>query len=235
MSNRDFAAKQLNKIRNRIERAALDAGRRSTDISLIGASKMHSSQIIRSFQEQGLRHIGENYLQEAIRKRSELTDLNLHWHFIGKIQSNKTALVARHFSWVHGVDRLKIAQRLAQHRSKQAETKALQVLVQINIDDEASKSGASALQVPALCDAISQLDFVQLRGLMLIPKMRQDHEQQRRPYATAREILELSNQRFGLNMKHLSMGMSNDLEAAIAEGATMLRIGTALFGARPES
>ena len=224
--NRDYASKQLNKIRNRIQLAAKSANRDDSEITLIGASKRQKPELIRAFSEAGLRAVGENYLQEAINKQQQLTDIELQWHHIGAVQSNTTRLIAEHFSWVHGVDRFKIAQRLADASN------ALQLCVQLNVEGEASKGGVSVNAAAELCAQIAELDSIKLRGFMLIPKPRADPTDQRRPFALARETLEQVNQRYGLQMDTLSMGMSGDLEAAIAEGSTMVRIGTDLFGPR---
>lgn len=229
MSNRDFASKQLNKIQNRISIAAASANRDPSSISLIGAAKQQSTELVRAFSDQGLAHIGENYLNQGLEKQQALSDLELTWHFIGAIQSNKTRDIARYFDWVHSIDRLKIAERL----NRQAPAgKRLQLLLQINVDDEASKAGVTPAQTPQLCDEIAQLPTLDLRGFMLIPMARSDFDAQRKPFAQARQLLDSCNQRYGLSMDSLSMGMSNDLEAAIAEGSTMVRIGTDLFGPR---
>ncbi|MFT5574467.1 MAG: pyridoxal phosphate enzyme (YggS family) [Cryomorphaceae bacterium] len=229
MSNLDYAAKQLNKIRNRINDAAQAVGRDADSIRLIGASKVQPPELIADFATKGLRDIGENYLQEAIDKKAQLSRQDLQWHFIGHIQSNKTKLIAQNFDWVHGVDRLKIAARLGQH-SLPAEP--VNILVQINLDAEQSKSGVVPSEVAELCDQISQLSNVSLRGFMTIPKPRKDFDAQKAAFQTAQELMLSTNQRYGLSLDQLSMGMSNDLEAAIAAGSTMIRVGTALFGAR---
>lgn len=230
MSNLDYAAKQLNKIRNRIKDATKAVGRDESEVELIGASKMQNHQLVRDFVTGGLGAIGENYLQEAIDKRQHLQDLTLDWHFIGHIQSNKTKLIAENFDWVHGVDRLKVARRIAEQNPR---PEPINLLMQINLDNEASKSGASVTQAPQLCDQISQLENVQLRGFMVIPKPRESSVEQAAAFAKAYQLLAQTNQKYGLTMDNLSMGMSNDLEAAIAQGSTMIRIGTDLFGARP--
>lgn len=235
MSNRDFASKQLNKIQNRILDAARAANRDPSEITLIGASKQQSSQRINEFYASGQRSFGENYLQEALLKQAELTDLDIDWHFIGKLQSNKCKAAAQHFDWVQTVDRLKIAQRLAQFRSSEfsnMERRPLNVLIQLNIDQEDSKAGVSLQAAPSLCAEICELGTICLRGFMLIPKPARDLDQQRRPFAQARHTLEKINQSLGITLDTLSMGMSNDLEAAISEGATMIRVGTDLFGPR---
>jgi pyridoxal phosphate enzyme (YggS family) len=229
MSNLDYAAKQLNKIRNRINDAAQAVGRDAASIRLIGASKVQTSELIADFATEGLLDIGENYLQEAIEKKAHLSLYDLQWHFIGRIQSNKTKLIAQHFDWVHGVDRLKIATRLGEQSSR---AEPMNILVQVNLDVEQSKSGVVPSEVAELCDQISQHSNVNLRGFMTIPKPRSDFDSQKVAFHTAHELMLSTNQRYGLALDQLSMGMSNDLEAAIAAGSTMIRVGTALFGAR---
>ena len=233
MCNRDFASKQLNMIKNRIERAASSANRDPATIKLVGASKQKTAEVLRAFQIAGLSDFGENYLQEALVKQIELNDLMIDWHFIGKPQSNKCKTIAQYFDWVHSVDRLKIARRLAQFRSDQ-DKPAINILIQLNLDQEQTKGGIELDQAPSLCAQISELEGVQLRGFMLIPAPSNTSDEQRRPFASARETLELTNQRYGLTLDTLSMGMSSDLEAAILEGATVIRIGSALFGARTQ-
>ena len=228
MRNRDFASKQLKLIQKRIELAARKANRSTSEISLIGASKQQKSQMIEVFHNSGLINFGENYLNEALNKRSELSKNDICWHFIGRLQSNKCKLVAHNFDWVHTIDRLKVAQSL----SRLDPDKNLNVLIQINIDNESSKGGTSLPDLPRLSDEIAQLKNLQLRGFMLIPKASNHLEDQQRPFAIAKETLDNINQTYGLSMDTLSMGMSNDLEAAILEGSTMIRVGTALFGPR---
>ena len=229
MSNCSYALDQLAKVLSRIENACANAGREASSVRLIGASKKQSAATVRSFAAQGLADVGENYLQEAQEKRGLLADLPLVWHFIGQIQSNKTRPIAEHFDWVHGVGRLKIARRLGAQRTSAT---PINILVQINPDDEESKGGVSPADAPALCAEIADLDGVHLRGFMLIPMARNSYDEQRQVFAQARQLLELTNQRYGLRMDQLSMGMSGDLEAAVAEGSTMVRIGTDLFGPR---
>lgn len=229
MTNREYAAKQLNKIQNRIQEAASAVGRDASSVTLVGASKKQHPDLIRLFLDHGLQALGENYLQEAISKRAELSDLKPEWHFIGQLQSNKTKLVAEHFSWVHGVDRLKIAQRLAKQNPY---PHVINILLQLNVDDEDSKAGVSMNDAAQLASQVVELDGVSLRGFMLIPKARDRVSEQRTVFASAYELMQRTNQRYGLTMDSLSMGMSGDLEAAIAEGSTMVRVGTDLFGKR---
>lgn len=229
MSNSDYARQKLAKIQTRIAQACEVSHLKPEMVRLIGASKKQTCDLIRKFVESGLRNLGENYLQEAIDKQCQLPNLPVDWHFIGQIQSNKTKLIAQHFNWVHGVDRLKIAKRLATQHGRQT---PINLLIQLNPDDETSKAGVSLSDAPALCQKIAEIEGASLRGFMMIPQARQHYDQQRAVFAQARTLLETCNQRYGLSLDQLSMGMSNDLEAAVAEGSTMLRIGTDLFGAR---
>lgn len=231
MSNRDYASKQLNKIRNRIDSAIRQYGRNPESVTLIGAAKQQTAGLAADFYAAGLDNIGENYLNQAIDKQKTLTATELIWHFIGQIQSNKTKLITQHFSWVHGVDRMKIAQRLNNHAADKGK---LQILLQLNPDHEHSKGGINAKQALEMVPQVSELQHLDLRGFMLIPRSRTGLQEQRRPFAAARELLEKCNQQHGLAMDSLSMGMSGDLEAAIAEGSTIVRIGTVLFGRRAD-
>jgi PLP dependent protein len=208
-------------------RAAAEAVQRDPDsVHLLAVSKTKPAQAVREAYAAGLRDFGENYLQEALSKQVELTDLPLSWHFIGPIQSNKTRAIAEHFAWVHSVDRLKIAQRLSEQRP--AELPPLNICIQVNVSGEASKSGCAPADLPALANAISALPRLTLRGLMAIPEPTDDRAAQDAAFATVRDLQASLN----LPLDTLSMGMSHDLESAIAQGATWVRIGTALFGAR---
>ncbi len=180
----------------------------------------------------GQRDFGENYVQEALAKIEELRDLrhDLRWHLIGPLQSNKSREVARQFDWVHSVDRLKLAQRLSEQRP--AELAPLQVCLQVNVSGEASKSGVAPADLPALAQAVAALPRLRLRGLMAIPEPTDDPDAQRAPHKALRGLLDALNAD-GMALDTLSMGMSADLEAAVAEGATWVRIGTAVFGSRP--
>jgi len=229
MSKRESANTRLEHILQRISNACLAVGRDPATVTLIGASKKQATQLIRDFNLAGLENLGENYLQEAIEKQTELSDLTINWHFIGAIQSNKTKAIAEHFDWVHGVDRLKIAQRFARQTPT---SKELKILIQLNPDDEASKAGVPLTDASELADQIAQLQGIELQGFMMIPQARKLEDDQRKVFAIARELLDNTNQRYGLALSELSMGMSGDLEAAIYEGSTMVRIGTDLFGAR---
>ena len=208
-------------------RAAADAVQRDANsIHLLAVSKTKPAQAVREAYAAGMHDFGENYLQEALGKQAQLSDLPLSWHFIGPIQSNKTRAIAENFAWVHSVDRLKIAQRLSEQRP--ADLAPLNICIQVNVSGEASKSGCTPADLPALANAISALPRVKLRGLMAIPEPTEDRAAQDAAFATVRELQASLN----LPLDTLSMGMSHDLESAIAQGATWVRIGTALFGAR---
>ena len=219
-------AENIAKVGARIREAAQASGRDYSEVGLLAVSKTKPAAAIREAAECGLRDFGENYLQEALQKQLELADLPLTWHFIGPIQSNKTRALAEHFAWVHSVDRLKIAERLSEQRPEHLPP--LNICLQVNISDEDSKSGCAIEQVPELAQAIARLPNLRLRGLMAIPAPSNDAQQQQLAFARLRE-LQVSLQ---LGLDTLSMGMSDDLEAAIAQGSTWVRIGSALFGAR---
>ncbi|MDZ5604016.1 YggS family pyridoxal phosphate-dependent enzyme [Pseudomonas sp. RP23018S] len=219
-------ADNLNTLAARIQRAAEAAGRAPASVKLLAVSKTKPASAVRELYAAGARDVGENYLQEALGKQAELTDLALTWHFIGPIQSNKTRAIAENFDWVHSVDRLKIAQRLSEQRPTDCEP--LNICLQVNVSGEASKSGCSPDELPALVAAVQALPNVKLRGLMAIPEPTDDRAEQEQAFARLRLLLEQVDP----NLDTLSMGMSHDLEAAIAQGATWVRIGTALFGAR---
>jgi pyridoxal phosphate enzyme (YggS family) len=219
-------AANISTLESRIRTAALAAQRDPGAIGLLAVSKTKPAAAIREAFAAGLRDFGENYLQEALGKQQELADLPLCWHFIGPIQSNKTRAIAEHFAWVHSVDRLKIAQRLSEQRPPGLEP--LNICLQVNVSGEASKSGCAPQDLPALAEAVSALPRLRLRGLMAIPEPTDDTDAQLAAFARVRTLREHLN----LPLDTLSMGMSHDLEAAIAQGATWVRIGTALFGAR---
>ncbi|WDY58333.1 YggS family pyridoxal phosphate-dependent enzyme [Pseudomonas sp. PSKL.D1] len=210
----------------RIETAAQAAGRDPASVRLLAVSKTKPASAIREVHAAGVRDVGENYLQEALAKQDELRDLPLIWHFIGPIQSNKTKAIAEHFDWVHSVDRLKIAQRLSEQRPEGLPP--LNICLQVNVSGEDSKSGCTPAGLAALANAVAALPNLRLRGLMAIPEPTEDRHAQEAAFASLRQLQE----ELGLGMDTLSMGMSHDLEAAIAQGATWVRIGTALFGAR---
>ncbi|VVM85249.1 Pyridoxal phosphate homeostasis protein [Pseudomonas fluorescens] len=213
-------------VSSRIRAAALAAQRDEHSVQLLAVSKTKPAEALREAYAAGLRDFGENYLQEALGKQVELADLPLIWHFIGPIQSNKTRAIAEHFAWVHSVDRLKIAQRLSEQRP--ADLPPLNICIQVNVSGEASKSGCTPADLPALAKAISELPRIALRGLMAIPEPTEDRAEQDAAFATVKSLQASLN----LPLDTLSMGMSHDLESAIAQGATCVRIGTALFGAR---
>lgn len=219
-------AANISTLESRIHAAALAARRDPASVGLLAVSKTKPASAIREAFAAGLRDFGENYLQEALGKQAELTDLPLRWHFIGPIQSNKTRAIAEHFAWVHSVDRLKIAQRLSEQRPPELEP--LNVCIQVNVSGEASKSGCAPEDLPMLAEAISALPRLRLRGLMAIPEPTDDFEAQHAAFASVARLQQALN----LPLDTLSMGMSHDLEAAISQGATWVRIGTALFGAR---
>jgi pyridoxal phosphate enzyme (YggS family) len=223
---------QVRAVRNRIELATRAAGRNVDSVTLLAASKAQPANSIRALAQAGVRHFGESYVQEALEKMQELRDLGLTWHFIGRLQANKTRPVASSFDWVHGVDRLKIAERLAEQRPFHAPP--LNVCLQVNVGGEASKGGATSEELPALATAVAALPRLKLRGLMCLPPDEGDPSRQRAWFASVRSQLESLNAA-GAKLDTLSMGMSGDLEAAILEGATLVRIGTALFGPRPKA
>jgi hypothetical protein len=222
-------AENIAKVGVRIREAAQASQRDFSHIGLLAVSKTKPADAIREAFAAGVTDFGENYLQEALDKQTQLSDLPVVWHFIGPIQSNKTKPIAEHFAWVHSVDRLKIAERLSAQRP--AHLPALNICLQVNVSGEASKSGCSPDQLSALAHAVTQLPNLRLRGLMTIPEPTDDVTEQRAAFARLRVLQQSLNLKLGT----LSMGMSHDLEAAIAEGATWVRIGTALFGARDYS
>lgn len=211
----------------RIQEAATQYSRDSATIRLLAVSKTQPVEQMQAMYACGQREFGENYLQEALNKQAEFNHDDVIWHFIGPIQSNKTRAIAEHFDWVHSVDRLKIARRL--HEQRPAHKEPLNILLQVNIDNEASKSGVAAADVVDLAQAIGELSRLRLRGLMAIPTASSNFQQQR---ATFKKVAQLLEPLRPMGCDVLSMGMSADLEAAIAEGATIVRIGTALFGER---
>jgi len=219
-------ADNIGLVSQRIRAAAEAAQRDASSIHLLAVSKTKPAQAVREAYAAGMHDFGENYLQEALGKQAELTDLPLSWHFIGPIQSNKTRAIAENFAWVHSVDRLKIAQRLSEQRP--ADLPPLNICIQVNVSGEASKSGCTPADLPALANAISALPRLKLRGLMAIPEPTEDRAAQDAAFATVRDLQASLDQA----LDTLSMGMSHDLESAIAQGATWVRIGTALFGAR---
>lgn len=222
-------AQSLEKIRNRVTVLERRYGRPPGGVRVLAVSKTKPPEAVLAAAQAGQRDFGENHLQDALTKLDALAHLDLIWHFIGPIQSNKTRAVASRFHWVHSVDRQKTAQRLNDQRPE--ELPPLNVCVQVNMSGEGSKSGVDPDGVAPLVEAVSKLPRLKLRGLMTIPRACDDIEEQRRPFAALRGILEAQNAD-GRNLDTLSMGMTNDMEAAIAEGATIIRIGTAIFGPR---
>jgi pyridoxal phosphate enzyme (YggS family) len=222
---------RLQQVCKKISLYEQEFGRPKGSVQLLAVSKTRPSTDLREAWQSGQRQFAESYLQEALEKISELQSLAIQWHFIGPIQSNKTRAIAEHFDWVHSVDRLKIAQRLSAQRPE--DKPPLQVLLQVNSSDERSKSGCSFAELESLANAVSALPGLQLRGLMTIPARCDDFEQQRRPFHRLRQALQQLNEK-GRTLDSLSMGMSNDIRAAVAEGATMVRVGTAIFGARQQ-
>ncbi|MEO0367924.1 MAG: YggS family pyridoxal phosphate-dependent enzyme [Pseudomonadota bacterium] len=220
-------------IEHRIQTAAQQAGRSSGEITLIGASKKQTAALLGQFLALGLHDLGENYLQEAIEKQDTLNASDVCWHFIGGIQSRKSKQIAEHFEWVHGIDRNTVAEKLSRHRLESIQDKPINGLIQINVDAQESKSGVSLSEISLLVEKILSLPGIHLRGLMLLPAPRDTVEEQRQVFARARNLLDQLNSEFDLVLDTLSMGMSGDLEAAILEGSTMVRIGTDLFGPRP--
>jgi hypothetical protein len=209
--------------------AAASTGRSVDSVTLLAVSKGQPAELIRAAAAAGVTDVGESYLTEALGKMQELGDLPLTWHFIGRLQANKTRPVAEHFAWVHGVDRLKIAERLAAQRPYHAPP--LNICIQVNLADEATKGGVPAPEVPDLAAAVAALPRLTLRGLMCIPPEESDPGRQREWFARLRALRNSLNTG-GPGLDTLSMGMSRDFEAAIQEGATLVRIGTALFGPR---
>jgi PLP dependent protein len=222
----------LQQVQQRIANACAVVQRPVQTVTLLAVSKTFDADAVREAHAAGQHRFGENYVQEALEKISALADLRsqLEWHLIGPLQSNKTRLVAEAFDWVHSVDRLKVAQRLSEQRP--AHLPALQLCLQVNISGEASKSGLAPAEVADVAHAVAEMPRLRLRGLMAIPEPAEDLQAQRAPHRALRELLS-QLQRDDLALDTLSMGMSADLEAAVAEGATIVRVGTAIFGGRP--
>ena len=229
LMNPQNSREQVRIIRNRINSAAGAAMRNVDSVTLVAVSKGQAANKVRAVAGEGVRDIGESYLQEALEKIEQLRDLTLTWHFIGRLQANKTRVIAASFDWVHGVERLKIAERLSQQRPFHAPP--LNVCLQVNIAGEASKGGVTTAELPALAASVAALPRLKLRGLMCIPPDEEDPTRQRMWFAAMRHALEELNAA-GAGLDTLSMGMSGDFEAAILEGATIVRVGTALFGPR---
>ncbi|MCW5601172.1 YggS family pyridoxal phosphate-dependent enzyme [Nitrosomonas sp.] len=222
-------ATRLQTVKSRIAEAARDAGRSPDDILLLAASKTNPPEKLREAWEAGQTVFGENYLQEGLIKIRALSDLPIEWHFIGPIQSNKTKPIAENFSWVHSIDREKIATRLSSARPESLPP--LQVCVQVNVSGEVTKSGVDPEQAVELAAFVSQLPRLKLRGLMAVPELTSATALQREQFQVMRAIFE-ELKRDGFDVDTLSMGMSEDMDIAIAEGATIVRVGTAIFGPR---
>ncbi len=226
-------AKNLEQVKASIAEAATLAGRSPSSVALLAVSKTFRPDAVINAADAGQQAFGENYLQEALDKQKAVQsmrpDLALEWHFIGPIQSNKTRPVAEHFSWAHAVDREKIARRLSEQRP--TGLPPLNICLQVNVSGEASKSGVAPDELPALAQAVATLPNLILRGLMAIPEPANDYESQRKPFALLRELQQQLAE-MGIVTDTLSMGMTTDMQAAIAEGATIVRIGTAIFGRR---
>jgi PLP dependent protein len=220
---------RLDTVRARIAEAAHAAGRDPASITLIAVSKTQSAQSIRALAALGQRDFGENYLQEALGKINELRELGFCWHFIGQLQTNKTRSVAENFDWVHTIDRAKVAERLSAQRPFHAP--ALQVCIQVKLAEEETKGGCTPQELPELVSLVASLPKLQLRGLMAVPPATDDPAQQRQWFKHLHDLM-LALQADYPSINVLSMGMSEDLEAAIREGSTHIRVGTALFGAR---
>jgi PLP dependent protein len=220
----------LQKVHERIAGACAEAHRDVIEVTLLAVSKTFGPEAVRDAFAAGQKAFGENYIQEAVEKIELLRDLPLEWHCIGPIQSNKTRLVATHFDWAHTVDRLKIAQRLSEQRPQ--ELPALQVCIQVNIDGGATKSGVAPGEVEELAREVAGLPGLKLRGLMTIPEPLEDYAAQKAVHLRARALFDELREA-GLAIDTLSMGMTADLEAAVAAGSTMVRVGSAIFGSRP--
>lgn len=226
-SSMNTLTKNFYRIQSQIRHAEIAAGREKGSVKLLAVSKTKPAKDIAQLYRAGQRHFGENYLQEALEKQRQLSAFDISWHFIGPIQSNKTRPIAAHFDWVHSVERFKIAKRLSEQRP--CHLPPLNICLQVNISDEDSKSGIVLEELPEMVARIDELDNVRLRGVMAIPAPQTDYELQREPYRRLYQaVCELEKPQ----LDTFSFGMTGDLKAAIAEGATIVRIGTALFGKR---
>jgi pyridoxal phosphate enzyme (YggS family) len=225
----DTVSDNRQKVRKRIELASAAAGRASDAVKLLAVSKTMPAQAVRDAHAAGQLAFGENYIQEGVDKIASLADLPLEWHCIGPIQSNKSKWVAENFAWAHSIDRLKIAERLSAQRP--AHLPPLQVCLQVNVDGGNNKSGVAPAELLALAQAVAKLPHLQLRGIMTIPEPSENKAQIQAVHRRARELFDSLNEA-GLKLDTLSMGMTADLEIAITEGSTCLRVGTAIFGAR---
>lgn len=226
----DTMKNRLQVVKSRIEAARAASDQYARDIVLVAISKGHGADALREAYAAGQRDFGESYAQEALDKMATLTDLSICWHFVGPIQSNKTRAIAEHFDWVHSLDRLKVAERLSAQRP--ADLQPLNVCVQVNVSGESSKSGVAPEEVVELARAVAALPRLRLRGLMAIPEPTRDRDLTHRRFALLAQLRD-TLQKEGISLDTLSMGMSDDFEIAIAAGSTMVRVGTAIFGARP--
>lgn len=222
-------AHNLQAVRQKLSHAAEKSQRNPSNITLLAVSKTQTAHAIEEAYSQGQRHFGENYLQESLEKIDQLSGLDIVWHFIGPLQSNKTRPIAEKFSWVHSVDRLKIAQRLSAQRPK--DSAPLNICIQVNISDESNKSGCSTAELPLLAAQIATLPNIRLRGLMAIPQATDNLEAQTQAFSKMKRLLNTLQSELA-DMDTLSMGMSGDMDSAIAQGSTIVRIGTAIFGQR---
>jgi PLP dependent protein len=223
-------AVRIREVQMRLARAAAAAGRSAQSVTLLAIGKAQPAELLAAAADCGLTHFGESYLQEALGKIAALQDRPLTWHFVGRVQTNKTRPIAEHFAWVHAIDRLKLAERLAAQRPHNAPP--LNVCLQVNVAGEASKGGVSPAELPALAAAVARLPHLALRGLMCIPPEEHEPARQRAWFARLATLCAQLNAA-GAQLDTLSMGMSSDFEAAIAAGATIVRLGTVLFGPRP--
>ena len=231
-ASQNTIAQNIKIIRAQILEAEKKYSRPAGSVQLLAVSKTRPIEEVQAALTQNQIHFGENYLQDALPKIAAISTAEIEWHFIGPIQSNKTRQIAENFNWVHGIERLKIAQRLSEQRLPQQ--KPLNVCIQVNCSGESSKSGVTAKEALNLARQVNELPNLRLRGLMTIPASTDNFEQQRQPFRMLRELKDeiCAN---GIELDTLSMGMSNDMEAAIAEGSTMVRIGTAIFGQRAKT
>lgn len=220
----------LHSIQTRIEQAKQRYHRTHQSVALLAVSKQFPAAQIKLLAHAGQTSFGESYLQEALVKIEQLQEIDLEWHFIGPVQSNKTRAIAKYFQWVHSVDRLKIVQQLNQHRP--ATLPPLNVCIQVNISADHNKAGSTTAQLPELIDAVMACPRLRLRGLMTIPRQQAEFSQQRANFAALRTLFEQAKLAYHAPLDTLSMGMTGDLEAAIAEGSTMVRVGTGIFGTR---
>jgi len=232
MSNRkNELAERTQQVKEALAEAARAAGRKTEDVSLVAVSKLHPASDIRALAETGQVDFGENYAQEALGKQEELADLDVRWHFIGGLQSNKAKFVAGNFALVHSVDSRKLANTLS-NKALARET-VQDMLLQVNIAGEEQKSGISVESLPELADAVMEMDGVRLCGLMTMPPFFDEPERARPVFARLRQLRDELEGQLGISLPHLSMGMTGDFVPAVEEGATLVRIGTRIFGARP--